>query len=308
MTQAKEFKDVTGQNNNHKDHQGEVEMLRVVACIDGSRAAPAVCDYAAWASKHMETPMTLLHVLDEERYPTEPDLAGSIGLGSREQLMDELAELDRKRSKLALEHGHHMLDEAEHRVKEQGIDDVIKRQRHGDLTESLLALKNQTRLLVMGLHGESSSDRDVHVGSQLETVIRSVHRPILLVPDEYEQPKSAMLAFDGSATAFKGVELLAGSPVLKGMPIHLVMIGADTNDRWEQLKRAEKMLGDLGSDITLAIRAGDVEPTLHAYQEEHDIDILVMGAYGHSRIRQFLVGSTTTTMLKTAKKPLVILR
>jgi len=201
-----------------------------------------------------------------------------------------------------------MLDEAEHRVKEQGIDDVIKRQRHGDLTESLLALENQTRLLVMGLHGESSSDRDVHVGSQLETVIRSVHRPILLVPDEYEQPKSAMLAFDGSATAFKGVELLAGSPVLKGMPIHLVMIGADTNDRWEQLKKAEKMLGDLGSDITLAIRAGDVEPTLHAYQEEHDIDILVMGAYGHSRIRQFLVGSTTTTMLKTAKKPLVILR
>ena len=117
-----------------------------------------------------------------------------------------------------------------------------------------------------------------------------------------------MLAFDGSATAFKGVELLAGSPVLKGMPIHLVMIGADTNDRWEQLKKAEKMLGDLGSDITIAIRGGDVEPTLHAYQEEHDIDILVMGAYGHSRIRQFLVGSTTTTMLKTAKKPLVILR
>ncbi|HBO13625.1 MAG TPA: universal stress protein UspA, partial [Halieaceae bacterium] len=35
---------------------------------------------------------------------------------------------------------------------------------------------------------------------------------------------------------------------------------------------------------------------------------LVMGAYGHSRIRQFLVGSTTTTMLKTAHKPLVILR
>ena len=51
-----------------------------------------------------------------------------------------------------------------------------------------------------------------------------------------------------------------------------------------------------------------MEPALHAYQEEHDIDILVMGAYGHSRIRQFLVGSTTTTMLKTAKKPLVVLR
>ncbi|MEE3170182.1 MAG: universal stress protein, partial [Pseudomonadota bacterium] len=151
-------------------------------------------------------------------------------------------------------------------------------------------------------------ERDTHIGSQLETVIRSMHRPILLVPDEYREPRSAMLAFDGSATAFKGVELLAGSPVLRGMPLHLVMIGPDTNDRWEQLRKAEKMLAGLGTEITLAIRAGDVEPALHAYQEEHDIDILVMGAYGHSRIRQFLVGSTTTTMLKTADKPLVVLR
>jgi len=308
MTQTKESSNNRSQNNNHKDHEGEVEMLRVVACIDGSQAAPAVCDYAAWASKHMETPMMLLHVLDEERYPAEPDLVGNIGLGSREQLLEDLAELDRKRAKLALEHGHHMLDEAQKRVSEAGIGEVIQRQRHGDLTESLLALENQTRLLVMGLHGESSSERDTHVGSQLETVIRSMHRPILLVPDEFTQPRSAMLAFDGSATAFKGVELLAGSPVLKGMPLHLVMVGPDTNDRWEQLKKAEKMLAGLESEITLAIRAGDVEPALHDYQEEQDIDILVMGAYGHSRIRQFLVGSTTTRMLETARKPLVVLR
>jgi len=297
-----------GHNNNHNDNEGEDTMLRVVACIDGSRAAPAVCDYAAWASQHMEVPVTLLHVLDEERYPVAPDLAGNIGLGSREHLLEELADLDARRSKLALEHGHHMLDDAERRVKDAGVENVIKRQRHGDLTESLLALENQTRLLVMGLHGESSSDRDVHIGSQLETVIRSLHRPILLVPDEFTAPTSAMLAFDGSKTAFRSVELLAGSPVFRGMPLHVVMVGADTADRREQLKKAETMLSGMGVDIQVAIRAGDVEPTLHAYQEEHDIDILVMGAYGHSRIRQFLVGSTTTTMLKTAEKPLVILR
>ncbi|MGQ7300502.1 universal stress protein [Marinobacter nauticus] len=312
MTQTKENSDIRSNNNSQNQAQGEVAMtadkLRIVACIDGSRAAPAVCDFAAWASRHMDTPLMLLHVLDEERYPAEPDLAGSIGLGSREQLLDELADLDRKRSKLALEHGHHMLDEAEARVKAAGIGETVKRQRHDNLAEALTALEKETRLFVMGLHGESSSDRDVHIGSQLETVIRSVHHPILLVPDEYSEPKSAMVAFDGSATAFKGIEMIAASPVLRGMPLHLVMVGADTADRWEQLKKAEKMLEGLGVEITLAIRAGDVEPTLHAYQEEHSIDILVMGAYGHSRIRQFLVGSTTTTMLKTAHKPLVILR
>lgn len=283
-------------------------MLRVVACIDGSRAAPAVCDYAAWASKHMDVPLMLLHVLDEERYPVAPDLAGNIGLGSREHLLEELADLDQQRSKLALEQGHHLLEQAEQRVAESDLTGVIRRQRHGDLTDSLLAVEDQTRLLVMGLHGESSSDRDLHIGSQLETVIRSLHRPILLVPDEFTRPRSAMLAFDGSNTAFRSVELLAGSPVIKGMPLHIVMVGPETSDRWEQLKRAQSMLSAPGTDIQLAIRAGDVEPALHEYQQEHDIDMLVMGAYGHSRIRQFLVGSTTTTMLKTAEKPLVILR
>lgn len=308
MTQDIEPDNNRSQNNKDNDNKSEDDMLRVVACIDGSQSAPAVCDYAAWLSRHIDIPMTLLHVLDEERYPVEPDLTGNIGLGSREQLLTELADLDQKRSKLALEHGHHLLDQAERRVRESGVSEVIKRQRHGDLAESLLAMENETRVLVMGLHGESSSDRDVHIGSQLETVIRSMHRPILLVPDDYTEPKSAMLAFDGSATAIRSVELLAASPVFRGLPLHIVMIGPETGDRWEHLKKAEAMLADNVGEIHLAIRAGDVEPTLHAYQTEHDIDILVMGAYGHSRIRQFLVGSTTTTMLKTASKPLVILR
>ncbi|MFP3979232.1 universal stress protein [Marinobacter sp. KMM 10035] len=284
------------------------DSLQVVACIDGSPAAPAVCDYAAWASKHMGSPLTLLHVLDQERYPSEPDLAGNIGLGSREQLLGELAQLDRRRAKLALEHGEHMLDEAAHRLQSAGISDIKKRQRHGDLTESLMALEDETRLVVMGLQGDSSSNSGAGIGSQLETVIRSVHRPILLVPDSFSMPRTAMLAFDGSPTAFRGVELLAGSPVLKGMPLHLVMVGTDNAERRSQLEKAKQMLEVLEADITLTILSGDVEQALHKYQEEQNIDILVMGAYGHSRIRQFFVGSTTTTMLRTAKKPLVVLR
>ncbi|GAA3958413.1 universal stress protein [Allohahella marinimesophila] len=292
-----------------QNSESEGEMQQVIACIDGSSAVPAICEYAAWASLRAQAPVMLLHVLDEDSYPVEPDLAGNIGLGSREHLLKELAELDQRRSKLALEHGHHMLDEAEARVQAAGVSDTHKRQRHGDLTESVLALEEQTLLLVMGLHGESSTGRDMHIGSQLETVIRNVHRPVLLVPDQFEAPDSAMLAFDGSATAFKGVELLANNPVVfKNMPLHIVMIGADTAEHWAQLDKAKEMLAPLGGETHLAIREGDVEQTLHAYQAEHDIDVLLIGAYGHSRIRQFLVGSTTTSMLKTAKKPLLVLR
>ena len=283
-------------------------MTHIVGCIDGSRAAPAVCDYAAWASRRMQAPLMFFHVLDESRYPVEPDMAGNIGLGTREYLMEELAELDEKRARIAMEQGRHMLEAAAERAREAGIEEVHQRQRHGDLPQCLLDIEGDIRLLVMGLHGESSSDRDIHIGSQLETVIRSLHRPIVLVPDEFTEPQSAMLAFDGSPTAFAGVRLLARSPVFRDFPLHLVMIGPDTADRWEQLRAAESMLKEAGCEVHLAIRAGDVEKALHAYQEENGIDLLVMGAYGHSRIRQFLVGSTTTNMLRTTRTPLVILR
>jgi len=292
------------------DNNRENSPLQVVACIDGSQAALSVCDYAAWASRRMGDPLLLLHVLDEEKYPARTDMSGNIGLGAREHLLNELVELDQQRSKLALKQGHLMLDEAEQRVRADGVDRVNQRQRHDELAGSLVSLEPEARLFVLGLHGEGSNREGAkHVGSQLETVIRSVHRPVLLVPDEYTEPRSAMLAFDGSETAFRSIELLAGTPVFQGMPFHLVMVGQDTDEKRGQMARARDVLAAQKLEVTQAIRQGaDVEKTLHEYQAEHDIDLLIMGAYGHSRIRRFLVGSTTTKMLETAKKPLVILR
>ena len=190
-------------------------MTQVIACIDGSTSAPAVCDYAAWASLSLEAPLTFLHVLDQRQYPVAADLSGNIGLGSREHLLDELASLDEQRGKLALSKGGSCL-----RPRKSGpLDGVAapeSKQRHGDLLESLQELQTETRLLVIGRQGESSGNLSQQVGSQLESVIRIMHRPILVTPASFQKPKSAMLAFDGGATTRKGVEMLAASPLLKG--------------------------------------------------------------------------------------------
>lgn len=283
-------------------------MTHVMACIDGSPQAAAVCDCSAWASKRLDAPLTLLHVLDRQQYPASGDLSGIIGLGSRELLLQELATLDEKRAKLALEEGRMMLDAARQRAIAAGVTLLECRQRHGDLVETLRDLQRETRLLVIGRQGEDSGDAIQHIGSQLENVIRTMQRPILVAPGDFSAPQSVMLAFDGSATSRKGVDMLAGSPLFKGMPIHLVMVAADTADNQAQLESARDVLSAAGFSVQTAIRAGEVEPTLHAYQAEHGIDLLVMGAYGHSRIRQFFVGSTTTNMIRTTRTPLLLLR
>jgi len=283
-------------------------MTHVIACIDGSASAPAVCDYAAWASLSLEAPLTFLHMLDERQYPVATDLSGNIGLGSREHLLDELASLDERRGKLALEQGRIILAAAKERAMSHGVDAPESRQRHGNLLESLQELESETRLLVIGRQGESSVGLSQHVGSQLESVIRIMHRPVLVTPASFQKPESAMLAFDGSATARKGVEMLAASPLFKGLPIHLITVGPVSDESSAQLGWAQKVLLDAGFTVRAETRSGDIEPTLHTYQKEHGIDLLVMGAYGHSRIRQFLVGSTTTNMLRSTTSPLLLLR
>lgn len=283
-------------------------MANVIACIDGSAATPSVCDYAAWSSRRMDAPLVLLHVLDDDAYPVENNLSGSIGLGSREALLVELAALDAKRNKIALEQGRIMLESALERVKADGIADAERRQRHGDLTETLAELQHETRLLVMGKEGEHADSLGEHIGSHIESAVRTVHRPVLVVTPEYKAPERIMIAFDGGETTRKCVEMVAASPLFKGIPCHLVMVGMDNPESQQQLGWARGALEAVGFDVVTHVQSGDVESVLCGYLSDNGIDLMIMGAYGHSRIRQFFVGSTTANIVRHAKVPVLLLR
>jgi len=280
-------------------------MTQVIACIDGTNISPAVCDYAVWASLRFNAPLEFLHVLDKSEYPTESNLSGNIGLGSREALLVELAALDEQRGKLALEQGKLMLDAARQRAIAQGIENPGSRQRHGSLVETLIEMETDIRLLVLGKHEDHLSQ---HIGSRLENVVRTLHRPILITTASFKAPERVMLAFDGSPTTRKGVEMVASSPLFRGLPCHLVMVGVESDTAREQLAWATSSLEDAGFKTEARIIDGEVERVLCDYRSDHAIDLLIMGAYGHSVIRRFLVGSTTTSVIRNASVPVLLLR
>lgn len=248
-------------------------MTHVMACIDNSQSSLAVCDYAAWASQRLNAPLTLLHVLDEEKYPAAADLSGNIGLGSREHLLEELATLDAQRARLALEQGQHMLEKARERTVISGAAFPELKQRHGHLVESLSDLQEDIRLLVIGRVGEDNSRNAHSLGSQIEAVVRTIHRPILITATSYKKPEKVMLAFDGSSTAYKTIQMFAASSLCKDLPIHLVTVGADSVSNHEALGKAQSMLLSAGFLVQAEIRQGEVESALHDYQTEHGIVI-----------------------------------
>lgn len=283
-------------------------MSQVVASIDGSSITLAVCDYAAWASRRLDAPLDFLHVLGRSDYPVPADLSGNLGLGSREHLLQELAELDEKRGRVALEQGRLMLDAAKERAIAAGVPNPTSRQRHGELVDTLREFEDDIRLLVMGRQGEHGDSAGEHIGSHLENVVRTLHRPILVIPADYTEPRRILIAFDGSATTRKAVEMVAASPLFRGLACHVVMVGADRDEARQALAWAQATLAGAGFDVVAELRAGHVESVLCGYRDEHAIDLVVMGAYGHSKIREFLVGSTTTRLIRQAKIPLLLLR
>ncbi|MFP8966172.1 universal stress protein [Pokkaliibacter sp. CJK22405] len=281
-------------------------MTHVVACVDGSAASPVVCDYGVWASKQLSAPLTLLNVIDKQLFPGSDDWSGHLGWGTQNELLEELTSLDEQRAKIAIKQGQSILETAKSHVASKGVE-AETRQRHGDVVDSLTEMESSTRLLIVGKQG-NQNDEAHPVGSHIESIIRTQHKPILITQNEFKAPERLLIAYDGSPTLEKSLVLLAGSPLFQGVELHLLHVGAKTAVLDEQIRAATNRLEKAGFTAHSAVHAGEVQPEVQHYIEKHQIDMLMMGAYGHSRIRQFLIGSITTSMLCAVDIPLLILR
>lgn len=279
----------------------------IAACVDGSAYAAAACDAAIWAAGKLDAPLAFVNVISRRKHAAATDYSGQIGLGTREHLLAELAELDGQRARLARERGRDFLESARRRATEAGRPEPATRQRNGELVDALHSMDDEIRLLAIGKRGESAGDDD-HLGSNLERVIRGVSCPILVTNQSFTPPERVLIAFDGSKTGQRVIERAVATPLLSEVEVHLVYVGTPNDDRRRQIDAAAETLRAAGARLTTAVIEGDVEPALHDYQRKHGLDLMVMGAYGHTRIRQLLVGSTTTDMIRRAEVPLLIVR
>jgi len=281
----------------------------VLSCIDGSSFSEAVCDYSTWIAKTVEAPLTFLHTIEQPKVPAVADLSGAIGLGASEDLLNELTAVEQTRGKLLIEKGNVMLQAAKQKASEAQVSDIKTRQRHGTLSEALVELEDSIRVLVVGISGEQHENK-VGVGTQLETIIRSLHKPILVVNKPFSMPKKIMLAYDGGDAAKKALDMIMSSPLFKTTPCHLVHVVSDENHIANDavLQEAEAKLKAIGVDVTSATLTGKIEEVLAEYQASNDIDLTLMGAFSHNRLRDFLLGSFTAKMLETTQRPLLLLR
>ncbi|OJX78590.1 universal stress protein [Magnetospirillum sp. 64-120] len=282
---------------------------KVLACVDPSRYAEFVADYSAWAARRMTAPLEFLHVID--RHPETADTkdnSGAIGFDAQETLLEQLSAKDAARAKAAREQGRVFLNALRERALAAGAGQVDTRQRYGDLETTLAEQEHGVRLLVLGRQGEAAGDTSRDIGRNVERTVRALHKPILTVTAEFQEPQRVLFAFDGGATARRGVEMVAASPLLRGLPIHLLMSGKASRDGRRHLDAAKSRLDQAGFATTAALVAGDAETVIAQAVREQGYDLLIMGAYSHSPLRTWLFGSKTSDLLRSATIPTLLLR
>lgn len=281
---------------------------KILALVDGSAYSHSVCHYTAWIAARLSASVELLHVLGRREGVSAGDLSGSLTLGARTALLQELAGLDAQRAKLAQAKGRAILEDAAAILEADGAGPVTQRLRQGDLLQAVSELEPETRAIVVGKRGEASGFASGHLGSNLERIVRSTSLPVLVASRAFKPVDKVLLAFDAGNSTRKAIDRMVDSPVFRNMAVTLVHAGEDTPAMRTRLEEAELSLRAVGLKTSAEIVGGEPEEALKRKIAEDGFDLLVMGAYGHSRIRSLIIGSTTTAMIQAVKIPLLLYR
>ena len=172
---------------------------------------------------------------------------------------------------------------------------------------------NHTRMCDLIVIGQDNPDRPEPLRSDLiEAALFDSGRPILVVPYvgiEAFAAKRVMVAWDGSKTAARAIH--AAMPILElADEVQVVMVEA----------KKLHLPGDPGADLAVYLSrhgikvavekipapASGVADALLNHISDNQIDLVIMGGYGHSRVREFILGGATRGMLNAMTVPCIM--
>lgn len=285
----------------------EVEKA-IFACVDGYKFSNSVCEYGIEISKNTQIPLKLLNTIEHSHKSNKIDFSGNLGLGEKDELLEELSNEDEKESKALINNGKELLNTLKQKANDAGLRSVITSQRHGKLYDNLLELQAKVRLLIIGLRGKDSQGNNI-VGEQIEEILRNIEVPTLLVNQEFRPINKIMMAYDGSTSSIKALQSIVKSPLFKqDVRRYIVNVCNDERKSRMLLAQAAELLHDTKLNIELVSIKGEPLNELLKFQSEHDIDAIVMGAFSHGKIRSAIFGSFTSKMIQNSSKPLILIR
>ncbi|EEE46184.1 universal stress protein [Roseibium alexandrii] len=180
----------------------------------------------------------------------------------------------------------------------------------GGPLDNVLAHCRPTDLVVIG---QSNPDKPEPMRELLiETILFESGVPVLLVPyigSKSFEPKNVLVGWDGSSTATRAI--LSAIPVLeKADKVTVLVIEKKANSQAGQPgAEVANYLARHNMNVTIDVVSNPqtgVADTVLNYVTDNSNDLVVMGGYGHSRMREFLFGGATREILEAMTVPVLM--
>jgi nucleotide-binding universal stress UspA family protein len=277
-------------------------IKHILVGIDGSQHADAAVDHALWLAERLKATVVGLHVLDivaiEGSFLT--DVSGSLGFEPYLDFSSKMREALQERARV-------LLDAFRQRCTERGVpcDTVLST---GVIANEVCHHARTADLVVVGHRGVNEQFSTGLLGGTTESVARKCPKPLLVTPLGFRPITKPLLAYDGSQRASAAMHAAAELASALRLPLTVVHVPRNGGDANAVLDEARRYLGTYDLDLTCRTASGAPHQAIIDVIREGSFDLLFVGAYGHGRIIEMVLGSTTEYLLRNSPCPVFLSR
>jgi nucleotide-binding universal stress UspA family protein len=222
-----------------------------------------------------------------------------LGLETRQRFEEE-TRMESERNQL--------LEDTRRRTEAAGIKADVFLER-GEPTQAIFANEAIVDLIALGHRGHRSTWDRWFMGSVAEDVVRRSTRPVLLSPEGYATIRRVLVGYDGSDQAKHALQWAADLASTMCLTLDVLHVGRNHEQGHALLRDArEYLLPYELRTVHAIVREGQVAEQILATAVERGASLIVMGAHGHSRIREALLGSATEEVLQKMEVPVLMTR
>jgi nucleotide-binding universal stress UspA family protein len=275
-------------------------IKHILVPTDGSPAAQRGVRYAAGVAGYYGAKLHGLHIVDIKLLegPFLRDMSASLGTAPYVNYQGNISMILEERGKMALEQFNQICREASVAHETILVTGIVVR--------SILEKSELADLIVMGRSGEHSEWLEGLVGSTTQAVVRRATRPVLVTAIATPGRGRFMVAYDGSHHAKRALQAAAAICADWQVPLDLLVVREKKAEAL--VEEAQAYLQAHGTAVNYVTRTGDPSEIIVRYARECHADLLIMGAYGHTKVRELVVGSTTAYAINHAPCPLLLAR
>jgi len=275
---------------------------QILVGIDTSEHSRVAQNYAFYLARRLGATLIGLHVVDIVSIEGSffHDISGSLGL-------EPYLDFSSRMREVLITRGRSVLDEFAQAARRESLTaetllDV------GIVANQICERARSVDIVMIGHRGINERFSTGLLGSTAESVARKCPRPLFVSPRTFREIRKPVLAYDGSDRAARAMRAAAEFCALLDVPLAVITVARDLKLGDKTLKEARTYLEPYSVKAIFRLIPGHAHEGIVGFLNDYDADLLFIGAYGHSRIIEMVIGSNTEYVIRHTRCPVFMSR